>query len=98
LPYRKNQKLQYAVNTAQFSLISHTAKVRRRRIEKKTEDVVGEDQFGFRRGKGTRDTDGLLRMISQRTLALDEELCACFIDWQTAFDHINWTKLMQILK
>jgi hypothetical protein len=24
-------------------------------------------------------------------------LCACFIDWQRAFDRVNWTKLMQIL-
>jgi hypothetical protein len=22
----------------------------------------------------------------------------CFIDWQEAFDRVNWTKLMQILK
>jgi hypothetical protein len=29
---------------------------------------------------------------------IDEELCACFIDWQKAFDCDNWTKLMQILK
>jgi hypothetical protein len=28
---------------------------------------------------------------------IDEELCACFIDWQKAFDCINRTKLMQIL-
>ena len=27
-----------------------------------------------------------------------EELCVCFIDWQKAFDRVNWTKLMQILK
>jgi len=36
-------------------LITHTAKIvakiLRRRIEKKIEDVLGEDQFGFRRGK-----------------------------------------------
>ena len=25
-------------------------------------------------------------------------LCICFIDWQKAFDRVNWTKLMQILK
>ena len=24
--------------------------------------------------------------------------CVFFIDWQKAFDHVNWTKLMQILK
>jgi hypothetical protein len=34
--------------------------VLRRRIEKKLEDVLGEDQFGFRKGKGTRDAIGML--------------------------------------
>src|SRR5215469_12985860 len=29
---------------------------------------------------------------------MDEGLCDCFIDWQKAFDRVNWTKLMQILK
>jgi len=60
--------------------------------------VLGEDQFGFRRGKGTRDAIGTLRMISERTLEIDEELNVCFIDWQKAFDRVNWTKLMQIIK
>ena len=31
-------------------------------------------------------------------MEIDEELCVCFIDWQKAFDHVNWIKLMQILK
>jgi hypothetical protein len=31
-------------------------------------------------------------------VVIDEELCACFIDWQKALDRVNWTKLMQILK
>jgi len=31
-------------------------------------------------------------------LEIDEELYVCFIDWQKAFDQVNWTKLMQILK
>ena len=38
-----------------ISLIAHTAKIvaeiLRRRIEKKIEDVLGEEQVGFRRGK-----------------------------------------------
>jgi hypothetical protein len=33
-------------------------------IEKKIEDVPGEDQFGFRRGKGTRNANGMLRTMS----------------------------------
>jgi hypothetical protein len=39
------------------SLITHTAKILRR-IEKKIENVLGEDRFEFRRGKGTRDLIG----------------------------------------
>ena len=43
------------------------------------------------------DAIGMLK-ISERTLDIDEELCACFIDWQKAFYSVNWTKLMRILK
>jgi len=52
-----------------ISLIAHTAKIvtkiLRRRIEKKIEEVLGEDHFGFRRGKGTRGAIGMLRIISE---------------------------------
>ena len=37
-----------------------------------------------------------MRIISERTLEIDEELSVCFIDWQKAFDRVNWTKLVQI--
>jgi len=40
----------------------------------------------------------MLRIISEQTLEIDEELSVYFIDWQKAFDRVNWTKLMQILK
>jgi len=40
----------------------------------------------------------MLRIIYERTLEIDVELCVCFIDWQKASDRVNWTKLMQILK
>jgi len=66
-----------------ISLTAHTAKIIAkilRRIEKKIGDVLGEDQFGFRRRKGTRDAIGMMRIIAERTLEIDEELCVCFID------------------
>jgi hypothetical protein len=72
-----------------ISLIANTAKIvakiLRRRIEKKIEVVLGDDQFGFRRGKGTSDAIEFLRIIrvSERNLEIDAELCVCFIDWQT---------------
>ena len=40
----------------------------------------------------------MLRIISERTLEIDEELCVCFLDWQKAFRRVNWAKLMQILE
>jgi hypothetical protein len=40
----------------------------------------------------------MLRIISERSLAIDAKVFVCFIDWQKAFDRVNWTKLMQILK
>jgi len=85
-----------------ISLISHTAKIiakiLRRRIERKIEAVLEGDQFGFRRGKRTRNAIGMMRIIAERTLEIEEELCVCFVDWQKALDHVKWTKLMQILK
>jgi len=40
----------------------------------------------------------MLRIISEITLEMDAELWVCFIDWQKAFDRVNWTKWKQILK
>ena len=85
-----------------ISLIAHTAKITgkilRRRFERRIEDVFGEDQFGFRRGKGTRNAAGMMRIISEQSLEIDEGLCVCFIDWQQAYGFVNWNKLMHTLK
>jgi len=49
-----------------INLIAHPAKIiakiLRRRIERKIEDVLGEDEFEFRRGKGTRDAIRMIRI------------------------------------
>jgi hypothetical protein len=73
------------------------SRILKRRIERKFENVLREHQFGFRRGKETKDANGMLRITTERTLYTDKETCACFIDWQKAFDPVKWTKLMQIL-
>jgi hypothetical protein len=38
----------------------------------------------------------MLRIISERILDVEEELCECLIDWQRVFDCVNWT--VQVLK
>ena len=57
------------INHHTISLITNTAKIvariLRRMIDRKIKNVLGEDQFGFSRGKGTRDAIGILIIISE---------------------------------
>ena len=98
----KKPKATKFIDRSTISPMAHTTKivawVLRRRFERKIEDILGEDQFGYRRERRTRDTTGMLRIIAKQILDINEELCACFIDWQKAQDSVNWTKLIQILK
>jgi hypothetical protein len=75
----KMQRL--SINHHTISLIAHTAKIvakkLRRRIERKIEDVLGEDLFGFRRVKGISDAIGMLRTISERNFEIYAEMCVC---------------------
>ena len=64
---------------AQTVLTFRITYVLRRRIEMKTEDILEEDEFQFRRGKESRDAIGMLGIISERTVDVDEELCVYYI-------------------
>ena len=57
-----------------------------------------EQQFGFRKGKGTRDAIGLIRIIGERYKEIDKDVYAVFVDLEKAFDRVDWEKLMRILK
>jgi hypothetical protein len=52
---------QPSVNQPHHTYSKIVARILRRKIERKIEDVHGEEQFGFRRGKGTREAIGMLR-------------------------------------
>ena len=86
-----------------ISLTSHASKIMlkilTRRMEGKVEatKVIGEDQFGFRRGRGTRDAIGVLRSLGERRLQHGKDLYICFVDYEKAFDRVNWCKLMEAL-
>jgi hypothetical protein len=95
----KKPKATKCRNHHTITQIAHAAKTGTRILRKGLKTrvrMLGEDQFGFRRGKETRGATGMLR-VSKCTLDIDEEVCACFTDWQKASDCLNWAKLMQIL-
>src|SRR6218665_602216 len=62
------------------------------------EEFLGKNQFGFRKGCGTREAIGVMRMLCERSLEHDNELFICFVDFEKAFDRVKWTKLWHILK
>lgn len=85
-----------------ISLISHASKillkVLTRRIEAKAKELIGRSQFGFRKGLGTRDAIGVLKALCERSLEHGNEVYICYVDFEKAFDRVNWVKMLEALK
>ena len=85
-----------------LSLIPHSSKILLKtlyeRIYTKVETFLGNDQFGFRRKMGTREAIATLRVIAEKTIEFGKSLYICFVDYEKAFDRVNWVKLMEVLK
>ena len=60
--------------------------------------MIGRSQFGFRKGCGTRDAIGVMRTVCERSLEHEKEVYVCFVDFEKAFDRVNWVKMFEILK
>jgi len=59
---------------------------------------LGEDKFGFRKGRGTRSAIGVLQMMAERSLENNQEVYICCVDSKKAFDRVDWKKLINILR
>ena len=67
-------------------------------MEARANVYLGKDQFGFRKGKSTSDAIAIMRSLVERNLEIDQDIYACFVDYDKAFDWVNWVKLIDILK
>ena len=61
----------------------------KQRLEGKAEGYLSDSQFGFRKGVGTRDAIGSMRMLIQRSLEHNNKVYACFVDFEKAFDRVK---------
>ena len=102
IPIPKKAK---AVNCTDFrtiSLMSHVTKILLKIILHRNSTVIdreiGENQSGFRKGKGTREGIYNLRTINERYLEKQKDVYICFIDYEKAFDRVNHDKLIEKLK
>ena len=104
VPLKKKPNATECNDHRTISLITHASKILlnilTKRIESKvtTTNYIGEDQYGFRRGKGTRDAIAVLRCLGERSLEHGKDLYICFVDYEKAFDRVNWLKLMEVLQ
>ena len=87
-----------------ISLLTHASKIMirimTRRLQSKAEadKCLGDDQFGFRKGRGTRDAVAALRILTERSIQHNQEVYICFVDYEKAFDRVDWKKLMRALR
>ena len=47
---------------------------------------------------GTRDAIDVLRTVCERSIEFGNEIYICFVDFEKAFDRVNWAKMLSILK
>jgi len=67
-------------------------------LKSKAESYLGRDQYGFRRGCGTRDVIAAMRVLCDRSLEHNKKVYVSYVDYEKAFDRVNWDKLMTVLK
>src|SRR6476469_11058990 len=102
IPLQKKINAVECSNHRTISLISHASKILIKiltnRIEAKAKDFIGRNQFGFRKGCGTSDAIGVMRMICERSPEFGNNVYICFVDFEKAFDRVNWEKMMKVLQ
>src|SRR6476469_7785669 len=102
IPLQKKMNAVECSDHRAISLISHASKILLKiltnRIEAKAGDFIGRNQFGFRKGFGTRDAIGVIRMICERSLEFGNNVYICFVDFVKGFDRVNWETMMKTLQ
>ena len=73
-------------------MISHPVKVMLRtllnRLTPKAEEIIKEEQAGFRVGRSTTEQIFNLRLLCEKYLQHQQSLCHVFVDFKKAFDRV----------
>jgi len=92
--HKKKDKLD-CNNYRGISLLCHYSKIftsiLMERIRKKTEEILSEEQAGFRASRSTIDQIFTLRQLSEKYTDFSKDLFVCYVDFRKAFDSI-WRK------
>ena len=77
-----------------FRMILRIILVRNRQ---KIENEISKLQSGFMAGEGIREGSFDLRMICKRYSEVNQNVYACFMDYEKAFDRVNHEKIIKCL-
>ena len=88
----KKGNLQLCQNYRTISLISHPSKVMLRillnRLKPQAEEIIKEEQAGFRAGRSTTEQIFNLRVLCEKYLQHQQNLYHVFVDFKKAFDRV----------
>ena len=68
------------------------------RIKRKLKPEIAEEQYGFMKGKGTRNAIFIMRMLTERAIEVQRDVYMCFLDYEKAFDKVRHTDMIEILQ
>ena len=81
--------------------MSHVTKIILRiilaRVRNKINPEIGWEQFGFRKNKGTRNAIFVMRNLAERSIEVQKDIFAIFIDYEKAFDKVKHEEIMKDL-
>ena len=88
----KKGNLQQCQKYRTISLISHPSKVMLKiilnRLKPQAEEIIAEEQAGFRAGRSTTEQIFNLRILCEKYLQHQQDLYHVFIDFKKAFDRV----------
>ena len=98
----KEGNLQLSQNYRTFSLISHPSKVMLKiilnRLPPQAEEIIAEEQAGFRAGRNTAEQIFNLRILCEKYPQHQQNLQHVFIDFRKAFDRVWHEALLATMR
>ena len=92
LPKKGNLQMCQNYRTCTNSLISHPSKVMLKillnRLQPQAEEIIAEEQAGFRTGRSTTEQKFNLRVLMEKYQQHQQDLYHVFIDFKKAFDRV----------
>jgi exonuclease III len=102
IPLPKKGNLKQCQNYRTISLISHPSKVMLKvllkRLKPMAEEILAEEQAGFRPGRSTIEQIFNCRLLIEKHLQHQRELHHNFIDFKKAFDRVWHEGLWQVMR